>query len=171
MTKPKPGSKKSAALNASASADQSPNKSTAQSTLAKPARKSDSTLAELRNDRDLWYKVCVLLYDLHNLRKDKTCESRTLQTTDPQYISAPYFSDEEAATVKGTVLTTGFTVEEAITKELENFFEKRKASGDWRPCGPHDMAPMYLSVFGIDKSEIEDEKFVSRIKRSGLGVS
>lgn len=60
------------------------------------------------------------------------------------------------------------TVEEAIHQRLANFFEKRRASGDSRPCGPHDMAPIYFSVFGIRKEEMQDRRFLSRVKRSGL---
>lgn len=105
------------------------------------------------------------------MTKDRTCESRTLQTTDAFYISAPYFSDDEAAIVKSAVVTPGTSVEQAIANNLENFFEKRRASGDCRPCGPHDMVPVYLSCFGIEKAEIEDEKFVSRVRRSGLSGS
>lgn len=127
------------------------------------------TLAELRDNPDMWYKICLLIYDLRNMTKDKTCENGTLQTIDALYISAPYFSDEEAAIVKNATMTPGASIEQAINTNLENFFEKREASGDCRPCGPHDMVPVYLSCFGIDKSEIEDEKFVSRVRRSGLG--
>ncbi|KAI2631570.1 putative C6 transcription factor [Hypomontagnella submonticulosa] len=60
------------------------------------------------------------------------------------------------------------TVEEAIHTRLENFFQKRKASGDMRPCGPHDMAPVYESVFGISPTELNDERFQSRLRRQGL---
>jgi hypothetical protein len=60
------------------------------------------------------------------------------------------------------------TVEDAIKGCLENFFEKRRASGDARPCGPHDMGPIYLAVFGISKAELKDEKFLSRLRRAGL---
>ncbi len=60
------------------------------------------------------------------------------------------------------------TVEDAIKGRLVGFFEKR-ASGDSRPCGPYDIAPIYESMLGIDKSELEDEKFLGRLRRSGLG--
>ncbi|KAI0379524.1 putative C6 transcription factor [Hypomontagnella monticulosa] len=60
------------------------------------------------------------------------------------------------------------TVEDAIHTRLENFFEKRKASGDMRPCGPHDMAPVYESVFNISSTELKDERFHSRLRRQGL---
>ncbi|GAB7339389.1 hypothetical protein MBLNU457_6027t1 [Dothideomycetes sp. NU457] len=121
------------------------------------------TLTELRNSSDLWYKVRVLIYDLQNMKKDKTCENRTLQTTDPLYISAPYFSADEAAAVKNTVVDTSggttITLEEKMSSSLENFFEKRRASGDCRPCGPHDLVPVYLECFGMEKGDIVDEKF------------
>jgi hypothetical protein len=63
------------------------------------------------------------------------------------------------------------TVEEAIKERLAGFFDKRKASGDSRPCGPHDMTPIYESVFGIHHSELQDERFLGRLRRSGLAVS
>lgn len=143
---------------------------------AKPAPKNSiSTLSDLREDRDLWYKICVLVYDLRHI-KDKISENRTLQTTDPLYISGPYFSPEEAASVKGALVDGGegrednkLPIEQAITTSLENFFEKRRASGDSRPCGPHDMVPVYLECFGIGKEEIEDERFISRVRREGVG--
>lgn len=31
------------------------------------------------------------------------------------------------------------------------------------------LGPVYLSRFGMEKSEIMDEKFVSKLKRAGLG--
>ncbi|CAI6332864.1 unnamed protein product [Periconia digitata] len=129
--------------------------------------KAIRTVADLREDKDIWYKICVLIYDLRNA-KDKTSENRTLQTTDELYLSMPYFSPDEAAAIKAARLDDGHTLEHAITTSLQNFFEKRRASGDCRPCGPHDMVPVYMTCFGIEKSEIEDEKLLSRIRRSGL---
>ena len=61
------------------------------------------------------------------------------------------------------------TVEEVIHTRLSNFFDKRKASGDARPCGPHDMLPIYLSVFNIGKEGLVGDRFLSRLRRSGLG--
>jgi hypothetical protein len=56
-------------------------------------------------------------------------------------------------------------VEKAIKSCLQNFFEKRRASGDARPCGPHDMDPIYRAVFGITNEELTDEKFLGCFKR------
>ncbi|KAF2165069.1 hypothetical protein M409DRAFT_24455 [Zasmidium cellare ATCC 36951] len=134
-------------------------------TITKPRR----TVADLREDWLLWYKICVLVYDLHNMAKDKTCERRLLQTTDELYISAPYFTDEEAVAIKAAhVDSSGTSLEDALTTNLQTFFDKRRASGDCRPCGPHDMVPVYLSSFGMEKMEVEDEKSVARVRRSGL---
>ncbi|KAF2434581.1 putative C6 transcription factor, partial [Tothia fuscella] len=58
------------------------------------------------------------------------------------------------------------TIEEAIKSRLAGFLEKRKASGDARPCGPHDLGPIYMAVFGISKEALQDEKFLARLRRS-----
>jgi hypothetical protein len=63
------------------------------------------------------------------------------------------------------------SIEAAIKYCLQNFFEKRRASGDARPCGPHDMGPIYQAVFGITKEDLKNEKFLSRLRRTGLGQS
>ena len=60
------------------------------------------------------------------------------------------------------------TIEESITERLSGFFDKRRASGDSRSCDPYDMAPIYESTFGISRSELQDERFLSRLRRSGL---
>jgi len=145
------------------------------------------TLAALKANLDLLYKIRVLIYDLRNIAKDKSSEARTLRTTDELYISSPYFTPAEAALIKSTIVEDHITyadlgameetdpapssmaIEEAIKTRLTNFFEKRRVSGDSRPCGPHDMAPTYEKVFGISRAEIDDERFLSRLRRSGLG--
>lgn len=61
-------------------------------------------------------------------------------------------------------------VEDTIHSRLANFFEKRRASGDARPCGPYDMGPVYKTGFGISTSDLQDERFLGRLKRQGLGT-
>jgi len=145
---------------------------TAASPTTPPVRPTPYTLPSLRANKDLWYQLLVLIYDLHH-PKDKPSEARTLQTTDALYISGPYFSVEEAEAIKSTIVddtpTATTTLETAISQKLENFFEKRRASGDSRPCGPHDLGPVYLQCLGIEKEEIGEERFVSRVRRSLLG--
>jgi hypothetical protein len=168
-----------------------------------------STLSDLREDDNLWYKIHVLIYDLCHIKTNPSSEARTLLTTDELYISGPYFTPSESALVKGTIIsdirnteiaieteeatqeitaleeTPTFqtletnedltlsrepkTIEDAIKERLAGFFDKRRASGDSRPCGPHDMAPIYESAFGIKHSELDDERFLGRLRRSGLG--
>ncbi|RYP70420.1 hypothetical protein DL771_005461 [Monosporascus sp. 5C6A] len=148
-----------------------------------PIRMSTSGL---KSDPILGYKIRVLLHDLRNLAKDRAAEQRTLSTTDELYISGPYFAPEEVVCVKSAIVDTvsvdssdhdenylpvgvnQLRVEEAIHASLVNFFDKRRATGDSRPCGPHDMAPVFEAVFGISKEELLDEKFLSRLRRQGL---
>ncbi|KAF2224114.1 hypothetical protein BDZ85DRAFT_248867 [Elsinoe ampelina] len=136
--------------------------------------------------------------DLRNISNDRQAEKRTMSTTDPLYISQPYFSTSEADLLKHALMdekspadspasssdgetvlgsrqtcdATGMplTVEQVIQSRLASFFEKRRASGDARPCGPHDMLPVYQDVFGISKTELEDPAFLSRLARSGLAT-
>lgn len=83
-------------------------------------------MSKLQANHDLWYKVHVLLYDLHNIAKDGKAESRTLATTDELYISAPYFTPSEAVFIKTSLVmppvlneipefaTLGFAQEENV---------------------------------------------------------
>lgn len=87
-------------------------------------------------------------------------------------------SDSKAIVIDGTsdsksnpVIKKSKTVEEAIYERLASFFDDRRASGDSRPCGPHDKASIYEKVFNIEPSELRDERFLSRLRRSGLGES
>lgn len=125
------------------------------------------TVSDLRNDANLWYKILVLIYDLKNIAQDKSSQDRNSQTVHELYLSAPYFTSAEEVQVRGA-LVDGLSVEEAITRKLEDFFEKRRASGDARPCGPHDMVPVYVEVFGVEKEELGNENFLRRVRRNGL---
>lgn len=176
------------------------------------------TTSSLVSDPSLGYKIRVLLYDLQNMAKDRSCEARTSGITDELYLSQPYFTPNEASRIKSAVVdhaipsftaeedvdvedfedvevgiedfddfevevedfseqakqttpsspTTQHTVEETIHLQMATFFEKRRASGDARPCGPHTIAPLYRAVFGISKDELQDDKFLGRLRRCGL---
>ena len=148
----------------------------------KPATDSNSTqvaeiirVSDLRQDVTLWYKILLLLYDFSNVGKDAQSDMRLKCTTHMLYISEPYFDEVEAERILKAPLDIDkgcpkVSVEQAIHGAFENFAEKRKASGDARPCGPHDLLPVYCDVFGISKEELRDEKFLSRLRRSGIGA-
>lgn len=142
-----------------------------------PVNKPILTLEDIKQDSNLWYKIRVLIFDLYSLSKYPICATRLEQTVDELYISAPYFTEKEAVAVKAAQVyesatdDIGTTVGEAIGSRLTTFFEKRRASGDARPCGPHDMVPVFLNIFGMKKSEIEEEKFVARVKRAGALIN
>ncbi|KAL6914185.1 hypothetical protein ACHAP8_008733 [Fusarium lateritium] len=70
--------------------------------------------------------------------------------------------------LENLVLQQGKSFEDAVRAFLNSFIDKRRASGDARPCGPHHLAPMYANLFGIDMEELKDAKFLGRLRRSGL---
>ena len=143
-----------------------------------------STIDALRLNADLWYRICALLHDLNSFGSDPQAQQRLASTVSELYISEPYFREHEAIMIRNATNVKNFgaehhsllrcnraptdTVEQAIHDGLTNFIEKRKASGDARPCGPHDIAPVYAGIFGVSKEEIKDEKFLSRLRRSGV---
>jgi hypothetical protein len=157
-----------------------------------------TTTTSVASDPILGYKLRVLLHDFTNVTKDPTSEHRINQTMDEHYISLPYFNDDEAAIIKSAIVDLdisshtarlaadaeaiegeetdslssetlkGKSFDEVVRKVLSNFIDKRRASGDARPCGPHHLSPLYASLFGVDIEEIKEEKFLRRLRRCGL---
>ena len=157
------------------------------------AKNAQTTLSSLRQDTDLWYRICVLLNDLSTSWSDPSAERRVSKTTHKLYIGAPYFSESDAVKMLTTRIgntagvatreeqqTSGFqetplpsseivTLEDALHTRLAKFLDKRRARGDLRPCGPHNMAPMYMSLLGVTKEELKDKRFLRRLWRCGPG--
>ena len=130
------------------------------------------TLYDLQQDTDMWYRIKVLLYDLSNIASDSLSERRLSSTTNELYISDHYFTCIESARILSTLISTQEpqeSIQSAIQQQLATFFDKRRASGDARPCGPHNMVPVYGRAFGIEKDELKDERFLNCLRRSGLG--
>lgn len=132
-------------------------------------------VSNLREDNNIWYRILVLLYDFSDYAKGPQSAMRLDCTTHMLYISEPYFNEDEAEKILNAKRDTdenrheAVSVAEAIHGAFETFAEKRRASGDSRPCGPHDLLPLYCDVFGVSKEELRDEKFLSRLRRSGVG--
>lgn len=65
-------------------------------------------------------------------------------------------------------LVQGQSFEGALRIVLHEFTEKRRASGDARPCGPHHLAPLYAALFGVQLEEMRADKFLVRLRRQGV---
>lgn len=147
-----------------------------------------TTSSAIIGDPDLGYKLRVLLHDLLNVTKDPASANRLNATTDEHYISLPYFTPEESEAVRNASIDTepslhhipgneegeemasliSKTVIEALATILSGFLDKRRASGDSRPCGPHHLAPLYASIFNVELKELQDVKFLGRLRRNGV---
>ncbi|KAM0270965.1 hypothetical protein ACHAPA_003034 [Fusarium lateritium] len=144
-----------------------------------------TTTSAIAKDPILGYRVRVLLYDFLNVMKDPNSEKRINSTTNEYYISGPYFDETQATTLKAAIIDVdlgesdkadnldqvsyqGQSFETAVRALLSSFIDKRRASGDTRPCGPHHLGPMYAKLFGIDMDELKDAKFLGRLRRAGL---
>ena len=157
------------------------------------AKHAQTTLSSLRQDTDLWYRICVLVRDLDTFWFDPVAERCLSKTTHELHISAPYFSESDALKVlttqiqnTGGVVTTEkqwasgsqetplpsseiTTLEDAIHDRWAIFGERRRASGISRPCQPYHMVPIFMSVLGINEDELKDERFLRRLTRYGPG--
>jgi hypothetical protein len=141
---------------------------------------------ELRTMSDLWFRILVLIHDLQNFAKDGAARARLEKVTDPFYISLPYFDTSEAIIIKGTqvddsllanndnldlgeILSSKSNLESVLEACFARLLKKRQASGtrDFRPCSAHDLAPLLCTLLGVNKEEVKDEKFRSRLARSG----
>ncbi|KAM0802260.1 hypothetical protein BDR22DRAFT_843951 [Usnea florida] len=110
-----------------------------------------------------------LVRNLRSFFKIQGCQGEN--NTDPNIVEVVTTGKQWASGFHETpLLSSEMTiVEEAIDNLLAHFFDKRRASGDSRPCGPHDMVPVCMSVSCMYKEELKDECFMSRLRRSGLG--
>ncbi|KAK1537030.1 uncharacterized protein CCOS01_02350 [Colletotrichum costaricense] len=155
------------------------------------------TTSSINADPILGYKIRVLIHDFIREAKDPEAQRRIDSTTEVNYISGPYFDQEQVKRVReatvdvelqistsaatqdnhegdeneernSRVRISGLTVEEAIETVMNGFLDERRASGDTRPCGPHDLAPIYAALFGIHLLELQSHQFLSRLRRSGV---
>ncbi|OAA67436.1 hypothetical protein ISF_03612 [Cordyceps fumosorosea ARSEF 2679] len=159
-----------------------------ESALADKVLPTIRTASAVRDDPNLGYKLRVLIYDLLNISKDPDSERRLNSTVDEYYISQPYFSFKESEVIKSAIIDaepslyhipgniccsggdqlSSKSVEEAMRLLLSDFLDKRRASGDSRPCGPHHLAPLYAALYGIDMAELQVAKFLGRLRRNGV---
>lgn len=82
-----------------------------------------------------------------------------------------YYTDEEGGDDSLNLAMEslrGKAFDEVVPALLKSFIDKRRASGDIRPCGPHHLAPMYALLFGIDLREVQDDRFLGRLRRAGI---
>ncbi|KAF1731259.1 hypothetical protein CRV24_009338 [Beauveria bassiana] len=154
-----------------------------------------TTTSAVAADPILGFKMRLLIHDFINVEKDANAARRINSTTHPHYISLPYFDQQQADAVKAAIVDTISAVEQeqeqgqgqehlavlanissqqgqrfeaALGVFFQNFFDKRRASGDARPCGPHNLAPVYALLFGIDKKELDSPQFQSRIRKERI---
>lgn len=123
----------------------------------------------------LWYRLHVLARDLRHFRSDAAAQARLDAIVDPSYISAPYFTAEEATSVKaldvgGQPLAqlVAATLEERLGRRMK----KRVESGDYRVCAAHDLAPVFEKALGVSAKDVAgDAEFEALVREKGLQLS
>ncbi|KAM3427448.1 hypothetical protein MY4824_009440 [Beauveria thailandica] len=153
-----------------------------------PTSTLPTTTSAVAADPILGFKMRLLIHDFINVEKDANAARRIDRTTHPHYISLPYFTQQQANVVEAAIVDTIPVVEQgqgqehlavlanvpseqgqrfdaALEAYFQKFFEKRRASGDARPCGPHSLAPVYALLFGIDTKELDNAQFQGRLRK------
>ncbi|KAF5983824.1 hypothetical protein FBULB1_3592 [Fusarium bulbicola] len=159
-----------------------------------PANALTTTTSTIAADPILGYRIRVLLHDFLSVTKDPRSQKRLNSTMDEHYISVPYFDNGQAAMVKAAIIDVdlvkhaaapaaaddiedidrdlisqqGEDFETAVRTLLGGFLDKRRASGDARPCGPHHLAPLYAKFFGIDLEELKEDRRLANLNLGSL---
>jgi hypothetical protein len=122
----------------------------------------------------LWYRIHVLLFDLQHYAQRADSRTRLETVTDPCYLGLPYFSADEAETLRSAD-SNGKPLSQVLATRLDERLgrrmEKRVESGDFRVCAAHDLAPVLGEVLGIESKRLAKEKekgFVELVDRKGL---
>lgn len=131
------------------------------------------SLAELKMDRNIWYKIHVLLYDLRHFEQSNVSQCRLETVIDPSYLGEPYFNPDEAEKIKGARLDGDKTllalIEEILDERLNRRMKKRVESGDYRVCAAHDVAPILEKALGIKPKDLErNHAFLDTMPANGL---
>ena len=133
------------------------------------------TIQQLKENHLLWYKLHVFMYDLRNFRSKEMSRNRLDCVIDDMYIGEPYFTADEHDKLRRTITHgTDMTLEDLLSEFFQNKLEKRiqgriKATGDWRICAAHDLAPIIERAFRVNSKDLSKNKmFVKLVQRDGL---
>ena len=130
-----------------------------------PSTRAVSSIQDLKESPRVWYKIHVLMYDLRSFQANTVSRDRIETVIDPSYIGSPYFTDTEAAMVKGLQVsgskgssTLEEVIEETLKERLQRRMKKRVESEDFRVCVAHDVAPILERVLGVKEKDLMRDK-------------
>ncbi|KAI9809230.1 MAG: hypothetical protein M1825_002521 [Sarcosagium campestre] len=135
------------------------------------------TVKDVCENKTLWYKIHVLVYDLRHYNAKHASRDRLDAVVDLTYIGQPYFDPSEVEFLKATVVSVkgqeslklpeliSSTLDERLNRRMKN----RVDSGDFRVCAAHDLAPIWEAAFNIHfKKLCKDQKFKRLVDSRGL---
>lgn len=128
---------------------------------------------ELQENKALWYKIHVFVYDLRNFRENDDSRGRLDSIIDASYIGMPYFAEEEVQAIKSTTVQGTKNLEAVIRETLEERLnrrmKKRVKSDDYRVCAAHDLAPIFEKGLSIDHKRLaKDSEFLNLMEQRKL---
>ncbi|KGQ05658.1 hypothetical protein BBAD15_g9088 [Beauveria bassiana D1-5] len=134
-----------------------------------PTSAPPTTTSAVAADPILGFKMRLLSHDFITLpcfdQQQADAVEAAIVDTIPTVEHEHRWGQEHLAVLANIPSQQGQRFDLALEVFFQNFFDKRRASGDARPCGPHNLAPVYALLFGIDKKELDSPQFQSRIRK------
>ncbi|KAN0121949.1 hypothetical protein V8E51_000275 [Hyaloscypha variabilis] len=141
-----------------------------------PSTRAFSSIQDLKESPRVGYKIHGFMYDLRSFQENTASRDRLETVIDHSYIGSPYFTDTEAAMVKGLQVsgskgssTLEEVIEETLKERLQRRMKKRVESEDFRVCAAHDVAPTLERVLGVtEKYLMRDKQFLGLVEKWGV---
>jgi hypothetical protein len=129
-----------------------------------------SALADLRNNADLYERLQFLVADLLQLKNDNRWIWDVLYNTGASeyahiYLPSLYFSlDEQKMLSKFS--TDGDTFDTVLLSKINSKFSERLSTNlSTGICSSHDVAPVFMEVFGIQGQFYKASGFAEKHKK------
>jgi hypothetical protein len=115
----------------------------------------EDQLEEMKQEKDFWKRIKFWISDF--LSFEESQHRLTLPPADGEshWMSPFYFSAEEAEYVGSIMMPNTITLKET----LDSMMEGKASAGAVEVCASHDLAPVFITAFGMQHSFHKDAAF------------
>lgn len=106
------------------------------------------------NKGELFMKIKIYVYDLMNFGNDENARKR-LETGDLFFMSDHHFTQMDKREILEFPTQNG----RLFSEDLEFIMKDKADSGRNEICSAHDIAPVFVKVFGISKGFADEKTF------------
>ena len=114
------------------------------------------------HDKELFTRIKILVYDLLYFSSNKPSQSRLESITENHYISTIHFTESQIEFLLNFPSSTGLTFAESIQASMA---KKVSDSKVYEVCSSHDIAPIIMSFFCIQKGFKGEKAFKTALSK------